>query len=445
MARSSRAGGAIGSDDYTGFSLILIVVGLCILGWAGWQVWHAEISRIALLVAHCRDAGDRRRDRPLQARRHRGSTRSSRPGSVRSARATLSQHRPGVRLSRHGAGSGAGGLCFLRAGNARFTRTFDLEKLMAEQAIHSRSTAAFVGRGLKLSKLRAGDPRPADAALHVDEWVARYATSEKSGFDEAAARREFMRQLGGRWTGPAAASQPVRCNARGLRPAGRPAPRRSGSRCLDSCRKGCRARKADGGAGPEEPLAFDPKTLRLADRVLATVEVAAWAFEVMEKHHFTTPGLMSVLNQARLRSGVLAPAQFAFLKLVDRRLWYALHALGFEFGRAHCSPPSEHAGRGDRRGRPLGGRTRGRRADSDPGIRFRDRRDPPQRGRVAAAFRSGAGGSAPLQRPLLRPMKNAKDRDRGFAFCIDHEIIAAHDHLSRAFDPSRPIELRVIR
>lgn len=29
-------------------------------------------------------------------------------------------------------------------------------------------------------------------------------------------------------------------------------------------------------------------------------------------------------------SGLLAPAQFAFLKLVDRRLWYALHALGFE-------------------------------------------------------------------------------------------------------------------
>ncbi len=99
---------------------------------------------------------------------------------------------------------------------------------------------------------------------------------------------------------------------------------------MDSCRKGCRRRKADGGAGPEEPLAFDPKTLRLADRVLATVEVSAWAFDVMDKHHFTTPGLMSVLNQARLRSGVLAPAQFAFLKLVDRRLWYALHALGFE-------------------------------------------------------------------------------------------------------------------
>jgi intracellular multiplication protein IcmP len=52
MARSPRAPGAIGSDDYTGFSLILICVGLAILGWTAWKLWHAEISAGALLVAH---------------------------------------------------------------------------------------------------------------------------------------------------------------------------------------------------------------------------------------------------------------------------------------------------------------------------------------------------------------------------------------------------------
>jgi intracellular multiplication protein IcmP len=41
------------------------------------------------------------------------------------------------------------------------------------------------------------------------------------------------------------------------------------------------------------------------------------------------PAMMSVLCHARRRAGVLAPAQFNFLKLVDRRLWYALHSLGF--------------------------------------------------------------------------------------------------------------------
>ena len=90
---------------------------------------------------------------------------------------------------------------------------------------------------------------------------------------------------------------------------------------------------------------------------------------------------MSVLNAARSRSGVLAPAQFAFLKLVDRRLWYALHALGFEFGRPYRSSASEPEGRGDRRARPLGGRARGRRAHPDAGIRRGDRRHSAEDGR----------------------------------------------------------------
>jgi intracellular multiplication protein IcmP len=330
MARSSRGGGGpIRSDDFTGFSLIMIVVGLCILGWTSWQVWHAEISRIAFLAAH------------YEMQAIGVVTDRFRPADLAVQRAHFSrvQFDQLVRLYRNIGEAllypamalvlALAGLCFLRAGNNRFTRTFDLEKLMAEQAIVSRSPAAFVGRGLKLSELRAGEPRPADAALDVDEWIARFATSETSGFDEAAARREFMRQLGGRWTGPAAASPAARSMLavfalQGVRRRG------EATALLGLLSEGLPRGKADGRAGPEEPLAFDRKTLALADRVLATTDVSGWALEVMQRHHFTTPGLMSVLNEARLRSGLMAPAQFAFLKLVDRRLWYALHALGFE-------------------------------------------------------------------------------------------------------------------
>jgi intracellular multiplication protein IcmP len=328
MARSSR-GGASGGDDFTGFSLILIVVGLCILAWASWQVWHAQIIRIALLVAHYEMQAigvvtDRFRPADIAVQR-------AHPGRVQFAQLVRLYRNIGQEFVYPAMALvlGLAAVCFLRAGNARFTRSFDLEKLMAEQAIDSRSTAAFVGRGLKLSKLRAGEPRPADAALHVHEWVARYATSEKGGFDKAAARREFMRQLGGRWMGPAAASESVRCMLAVFALQGVQR-RDEAARLLGLLSEGLPRDKAGGGAGPEEPLAFDPKTIALADLVLATTDVAGWAFDVMQKHHFTTPGLMSVLNQARLRSGVLAPAQFAFLKLVDRRLWYALHALGFE-------------------------------------------------------------------------------------------------------------------
>jgi len=52
-----------------------------------------------------------------------------------------------------------------------------------------------------------------------------------------------------------------------------------------------------------------------------------------------------------LRAGVLAPAQFSWVKLVDRPLWYALHSLGFEsegLGRyAHPNPRVEAAGARD--------------------------------------------------------------------------------------------------
>ncbi len=328
MARSPRAPGAIGTDDYTGFSLILICVGLAILGWTAWKLWHAEISAGALIVAH----------REMQAIAWVSDRFSQADIGVQRADPAGVQFDQLVRLYRHIGTEflypamalvlGLAASCFFRAGNARFTRAFDLEKLMAEQARTSRSIAAFVGRNLTLSGIRAGDPRPADPALHVSEWIAKYA--ERDGrFDEARARRELVRQLGGTWKGRGAASPTARCMLAvfALHGAGR---REEAAGLLGLLSEGLPVDKADGGVGPAEPLAFDPKTLAVADRVLAETKVSVWAIEFMDAHHFTTPGLMSVLNAARSRSGVLAPAQFAFLKLVDRRLWYALHALGFE-------------------------------------------------------------------------------------------------------------------
>jgi intracellular multiplication protein IcmP len=329
MARSPRSAGAIGSDDYTVFSLILIVVGLCILGWASWHLWHAEISRIALMIAH----------REMQAIGLVSDRFEQADIAVQRARAPRVEFDQLVRLYRNIGQAflfpamalvlALAAFCFLRGGAGRFTRTFDLESLMAEQAKASRSTAAFVGRGLKLSKVRAGEPRPADSALHVHEWIDRYAITANGGFDEAAARREFMRQLGARWAEASAAAPAVRSMLAVFALQGVQR-RDEAAGLLGLLSEGLSIDKREGGAGPEQPLAFDPKTLAVADRALATLDVSAWACDVMDKHHFTTPGLMSVLNEARLRSGVLAPAQFAFLKLVDRRLWYALHALGFE-------------------------------------------------------------------------------------------------------------------
>ena len=56
-------------------------------------------------------------------------------------------------------------------------------------------------------------------------------------------------------------------------------------------------------------------------------------------------------RHTRRRAGALAPGQFGWLKLVDRRLWYALHLLGFETEGAgrylHPNPRVEALGARD--------------------------------------------------------------------------------------------------
>jgi len=336
-ARPSRAGGAVGVDDYLGFHLILISVGLAILSRAGWKMWHAEISAFALFVAHWEMQviawfTDRFSLADLAVQR-------ADPAGVEFKELVRLYRNIGIEFLYPAMGLvlGLAALCFFRAGNARFTRAFDLDKLLAEQARSSRAMAAFVGRGLKLAGVREGEPRPTDPALHVSEWIERYAI-RGSELDEAGARRELVRQLGAPWAGWERAVPAARCMLAvfALHGGGR---REEAARLLGLLSGGLPIDKRDGGAGPTGPLAFDSESLALADRVLADVDAAAWALEIMKAHHFTTPGLMSVLTAARLRSGVLAPAQFAFLKLVDRRLWYALHGLGFESDQArHWSP-----------------------------------------------------------------------------------------------------------
>jgi intracellular multiplication protein IcmP len=84
---------------------------------------------------------------------------------------------------------------------------------------------------------------------------------------------------------------------------------------------------------------------------LADYRIAAPALAIADRHAYTHTAMMSLLNEARRRSGVLAPAQFASLKLIDRCLWYALDSLGFEtegIGRyLHPNPRAEAAGARD--------------------------------------------------------------------------------------------------
>ena len=235
--------------------------------------------------------------------------------------------------------------CMARNAPSRFRRQFDIESLIREQAQNFTTTSAFLTRKLQLVALREGDPRPADYALTPTEWIKRYAASADGTFDEALARRALRRQLGPRWHGHRTASPQARVLfasfALHLALA-----RDEALALLGAASQSLAGSASDLPEGPAVPLQLPAPIVSQADVILAgRPDLLALAAAHTDRHAWAHPALMSLLNAARLRAGVLAPAHFAWLKLVDRHLWYALHALGFEsegMGRyLHPNPCAE--------------------------------------------------------------------------------------------------------
>jgi intracellular multiplication protein IcmP len=242
-------------------------------------------------------------------------------------------------------------LCLVRNPVSRFRRQFDLAALIREQMATFPTVAAFAKRQLRLVEPAAGEPLPADYGLTAPEWIARYATAKDGSLDEHAARAALLPQLGPRWRGPTSASPQVRVMFAvcALYLAER---RDEALELLGACSMALTDVAYDAPAGPHAPLCLPEPLIRSVDAVLADkVGLVLPALDIADRHAWTHPALMSLLNAARRKAGVLPPAQFAWLKLVDRLLWYALHSLGFEsegVGRyLHPYPRIEAAGARD--------------------------------------------------------------------------------------------------
>jgi intracellular multiplication protein IcmP len=217
--------------------------------------------------------------------------------------------------------------CLTRAAPSRFTRTLSLDRLMRVQAAVFRTTAPYVGRGLRPVTPADGMPRPLDPALHVGEWVDRYARRPDGGYDEGGTLRELTAQLGPVWRGPRKAAPHVRClfaafALQGIRE------REAALGLLGDISAALPRETTAAACGPQAPLAVPEAIVAQADAILLRDDLARFV-GIAARHGFTAPALMSLLCESRRRGGVLAPAQFNFLKLIDRQLWYALHSLGF--------------------------------------------------------------------------------------------------------------------
>ena len=335
MAPSGR-GAWPSSDDYTWLSLAVIVCGCAFGGYLLWTFHHAEISAAVMLLQHWQmtlihpftDRYDLA-DRQVLAADPAAVTFSELQGLCRDV-GTFLRFPAALFIAVLGV------CCLIWAPPGRYRRKLDLDGLIREQAQTFRTTAPFVARVLRLVSVRDGEPRPADPALNAQEWIARWATGKDGKFDEAKARSELMRQLGPLWQGVRPASPSVRVMFALF--ALHLALRREEALDLLGHLAESFAPAGEGREGPERPLAFAPHLVEFADHLLRDPDLVEPAAAIARRHAYTTPALMSVLTEARARAGVLAPAQFNFLKLVDRRLWYALHALGFPMEAAGQQP-----------------------------------------------------------------------------------------------------------
>lgn len=316
------------NDDYLAVSLVVIAFGVTLGACELWANYHAEISWGVLTYAHWQLFYIGKFTTVFAAQD--AALVNAHPDQVRIWQlwALLNYVGRAFRIPAVLVLLLLAVLCYSRAASSRFCRQFDLAGLRKEQARFFRSASAMMGRHLGLVGIADGEPRPGDPALRVEEWVDRHAKRHDGSFNETAARRELICQLGPKWNGFENAAPHVRFlfAAFALHLAGR---REDAFTLLGDLAITLPRNSNDGAAGPVRPLLFPAALSTAVDQWLKDAALYAPARAIAERHAHTAPALMSVLNEARRRSGVLAPATFNAIKLVDRSLWYALHSLGF--------------------------------------------------------------------------------------------------------------------
>lgn len=169
-----------------------------------------------------------------------------------------------------------------------------------------------------------GAPVPAELpafaeALSPEEWLAYNDVPVPDGkVDNDAAARSFSKQLGQPWRG-----------AMYL------APYRQvllAAFCLKALRK---RNEADTMLGRlanswsfEKGMKIDPKLLREARKILRDRDMSGKILSKCNQHAYENTALMRALIAAREDGGVLAPAQFVWMRAHDRTLWYPLNNMG---------------------------------------------------------------------------------------------------------------------
>jgi len=206
-----------------------------------------------------------------------------------------------------------------------YRMTLDLGRLIKRQAQNFPILSPFVGFNPTNQPPRPpGSPVPAELppfaeALGPEEWLAYHDIPAPDGkVDANAAARAFIQQLGNPWRGPMHL-----------------APYRQvllAAFCLKSIRKRAESDVMLGRLAQcwsnDRGLRLNSALVREARKILRDRDMSGKVLSKCNQHAYENTALIRGLMTAREEGGVLAPAQFLWLRAFDRALWYPLNNLG---------------------------------------------------------------------------------------------------------------------
>ncbi|MEM9470077.1 MAG: type IV secretion system protein [Pseudomonadota bacterium] len=216
---------------------------------------------------------------------------------------------------------------YTKGPGTQYNQVFNLDSFLKFQSNAFPATSPFVTFNPSKQPPRApGSPVPAELplfaeALGPEEWLAFNQIPVPDGvIDEASAFKAFAKQLGPRWKGPQKLSPDKQVLMAAF--------------CLKASRK---RDEADEMLGRLAMCWTKEKGLRLSDdralvrkarSILKNKDLSHNVMKQCKQHAWETTALLRALLVAREEGGVMAPAQFVWLRGHNRRLWYPLNNLG---------------------------------------------------------------------------------------------------------------------
>jgi intracellular multiplication protein IcmP len=216
---------------------------------------------------------------------------------------------------------------YTKGPGTQYVEVFNLDRFIKFQSKSFPIISPFVEFNPSNQPPRApGTPVPAELplfaeALGPEEWLAYHQIPIPDGvIDQKAAFNAFAKQLGPRWKGP-----------KGLKPYEQ-------ILLAACCYKAARKRdKSDEMMGRLAQcwshdkglqLSKSPNLIKEARRVLKNKDLSYNVLKKCNQHAWVTTALLRALLTARDEGGVMAPAQFVWLRGHNRTQWYPLNNLG---------------------------------------------------------------------------------------------------------------------